>query len=86
MEPNKNENEVPRKNLVLIGICTFLAISAFSYCRQHSFESGMDKTLISIDGTDYKVLTPEESEIDRETIEALLNDPETKKFLEDTRE
>ena len=82
-EENKN---VKKPNILLIAACTIIALSAIRYYRQDLSDSPdikMEKTLVTVDDKKYEVHTPEEDDIDKETLEGLFNDPETKKFLEE---
>jgi len=87
MVEREENQKVKKPNILLIAACTIIALSAIRYYRQNLRDSPdikMEKTLVTVDDKQYEVHRPEEDDIDKETLEGLLNDPETKKFLEET--
>ena len=86
MVEREENQKVNKPNILLIAACTIIALSAIRYYRQNLSDSPdikMEKTLVTVDDKQYEVHTPEEDDIDKETLEGLFNDPETKKFLEE---
>jgi hypothetical protein len=81
----EDRKQLTKYHYIIITICVFIGLSIFRYfyrSQNNNSEIEMDKSSIIVDGKQYEVQTPSEQKIDEETLKQLLNDPETKEFLD----
>lgn len=87
MNTEKKDKQLTKTHIIILVVAILSIITLFRiYHRSHNqySEMEMNNTIIQVDGENYEVHTPDNQNIDEETLKELLNDPETKEFLEET--